>query len=353
MHSSRITVALLFGGPSAEHDISIRSLKGVLSNLNVDRYHPIAIHIDREGSWWLMNASDIADNGAIREEKGERKRVVLVPQGRALHVLDHSEGPIPIDVVFPILHGPYGEDGTVQGVLRAAGCPFVGSGVLGSAVGMDKDVMKRLLRDAGIRVSPFKTLRRYEDIPSFEQMVALFGHPLYVKPANMGSSIGVSRVTHSADYDAAVQHAFSFDSKVIIEQAIQGREIECAVLDGRPPRASIPGEIVLAPHSTYSYDAKYVLDDAVRLEVPAQLDRSIQESIQELAIRTFQLLECRGFARIDFFLDSKYQLVVNEINTIPGFTPISMFPKMWKVSGISYEALIDELIEFALDSSRY
>jgi D-alanine-D-alanine ligase len=254
--------------------------------------------------------------------------------------------------VFPVLHGPFGEDGTIQGLLKLANLPFVGASVLGSAIGMDKDVMKRLLRDASIPVGRFHAYdRTTADRIQFSHIKKALGQPLFVKPANLGSSVGISKVASRPELEAAVKKAFRFDNKILIEEFIEGREIECSVLGNDDPMASLPGEIVTG-HNFYSYEAKYIDDQGSRLEIPAKLPRATVKSVQEIAITTYKTLCCEGMARVDFFVKNDGQVLVNEINTIPGFTQISMYPKMWEASGIPYPKLIDRLIQLALQRFR-
>jgi len=256
-----------------------------------------------------------------------------------------------VDVVFPILHGPLGEDGAVQGLLKLANVPFVGAGVLGSAVGMDKDVMKRLLRDAGIPVPKFLVFGRGQK-PDYAAVTKALGSPVFVKPANLGSSVGISKAKDAAGFDKAVALAFRYDTKVIVEENIQAREIECAVLGNEAPKASIAGEII-PTHEFYSYEAKYLDEDGARLEIPAKLDAATLQRVQALAVHTFKVLACEGMGRVDFFLTPDGQLYVNEINTIPGFTKISMYPKLWEASGIGYTQLISRLIELAMERFQH
>jgi D-alanine-D-alanine ligase len=257
-----------------------------------------------------------------------------------------------VDVVFPVLHGPFGEDGTVQGLLKLANVPFVGASVLGSAIGMDKDVMKRLLRDANIPIGRFQTYdRRTARQIKFANIKKALGLPLFVKPANLGSSVGISKVNNRQELIAAVKKALRFDNKILIEEFIQGREIECSVLGNDDPIVSLPGEIVTG-HDFYSYDAKYIDDQGAHLEIPAKLPKAIVKNVQEIAIETYKALCCEGMARVDFFLKANGKVLVNEINTIPGFTQISMYPKMWEASGIPYTKLIDRLIQLALRRFR-
>ena len=250
-------------------------------------------------------------------------------------------------MVFPILHGPFGEDGTIQGLLKLANVPFIGAGVLGAAVGMDKDVMKRLLRDAGLPIGKFIALKLNDDIPTFEDIKEKLGMPCFVKPANLGYSVGINRANNEQEYKSAVNEAFEFDNKIIVEEFIAGREIECAILGNENPRASVVGEISFND-SFYSYDAKYVDEGGYRIDIPALIEPDIQTKIQEIAIETFKVLECEGFARVDVFLTADNRILVNEINTIPGFTKISMYPKLWEASGITYTNLISELIGLAI-----
>lgn len=252
-----------------------------------------------------------------------------------------------IDVVFPVLHGPYGEDGTIQGLLKLANLPFVGAGVLGSAVGMDKDVMKRLLRDSGIPVAKFLVFRKGEEF-SFEKVIKNLGLPIFVKPANLGSSVGITKVKRKSDFKRAVKNAFSFDNKILLEEAVKAREIECSVLGNENPIASIPGEIK-PNHEFYSYEAKYIDENGAEAIIPANLPEKIVKRVQELSIQTFKALNCEGLGRVDCFLKEDGEVLVNEINTIPGFTNISMYPKLWEASGISQTELIDKLITLAIE----
>jgi D-alanine-D-alanine ligase len=350
----KIKVGILFGGKSAEHEISLQSAKNVYDALDRSKFDPVLIGIDKYGNWFLNNDSHSVNLNPSSEP------VAIVPEslGSLLTydllsntVTPHHpsfSSPLPkLDVIFPILHGPYGEDGTVQGLLKLAGVPFVGSGVLGSAVGMDKDVMKRLFRDAGIPIGKFFTFKSHESLPTFAEVTKALGSPLFVKPVNMGSSVGISKVSDEEEFFAAVQEAFCYDTKIVIEEFIRGREIECAVLGDENPIASLPGEII-PTHEFYSYEAKYLDTQGATLVIPAKLDGGIQQRIQELAIKAFQTLCCEGLARLDFFLREDGEVMINEINTIPGFTKFSMYPKLWEASGIGYTELISRLIEMAM-----
>ena len=311
-------VGLIFGGQSPEHEISIQSATSVLRAINREKYDVVPIAIDKDGKWHLESMTG--------------KEICLFTEDI-------------IDVAFPLLHGPLGEDGTVQGLLKLAGIPCVGSDVLGSAIAMDKDVMKRLLRDAGIPSPRFCALQTAD--VEVEAIVEELGLPLFVKPANMGSSVGISKVTSKEGVLPAIQEALLYDRKVMIEEAISGREIECAVLGNEAPVASLPGEII--PHRDfYSYEAKYIDKEGATLVVPAKLDKCVVEEIRSLSVQAFTTLCCDGMARVDFFIREDGKVFVNELNTIPGFTKISLYPRMWEASGVSYEELIDRLIQLAI-----
>jgi len=347
----KIIVGLLFGGKSAEHEISLLSAKNVFDAIDREKFEPVLIGIDKTGRWQLNDTAQFllnSDNPSLISLTPEGKPATLQPEKRALVTLDAGGfGSVPLDVVFPILHGPFGEDGTIQGFLKLADIPFVGAGILGSAAGMDKDVMKRLLRDAGIPTGKFLTLKSHEQPPSFAEIEAELGMPVFIKPANMGSSVGISKVKNETEYTAAIKDAFQYDTKIIIEEFIAGREIECAVLGNEDPIASIPGEVI-SSHEFYSYDAKYIDEKGAVIEIPAKVDEDTKHRVQELTIKVFKTLCCEGLSRVDFFLKENGEIIVNEINTMPGFTKISMYPKMWEASGISYTELITRLIELAI-----
>ncbi|MHB9293813.1 putative D-alanine-D-alanine ligase [Hollandina sp. SP2] len=347
----KIKVAILFGGKSAEHEVSLQSAKNVFDAIDREKYTPILIGIDKSGRWLMNDASKFLLNPE------DPQRIRLNPSGDSVALIPQSRGVISnisawkqeqfIDVVFPILHGPFGEDGTVQGLLKLADIPFVGAGVLGSVIGMDKDVMKRLLRDAGIPIGKFMVLKAHEGVPDFTGLRDALGLPLFVKPANMGSSVGVSKIHDETEFKRSLEEAFIYDHKIIIEEYIQARELECSVLGNQDPVASVPGEVI-SSHEFYSYDAKYIDKQGAVLEIPASLPDHQVKAIQALAVKTFKTLAGEGLARVDFFLKADGTILVNEINTMPGFTKISMYPKLWEASGISYTAQIDRLIELAL-----
>jgi D-alanine-D-alanine ligase len=360
--SQKQRVLVLFGGRSAEHEISLLSARFVVEALDPERFEPILVGIDKQGRWQLESRESLlaagTGAGAVALSSG-LPQVSLPPRpspSGALELSVEARGALGVDVVFPVLHGPMGEDGTVQGLLELTGLPYVGAGVLGSAVGMDKDVMKRLLLQAGLPVLPYVTLRESRFAKTRAAALAeasQLSFPLFVKPANLGSSVGVSRVLEPSALGAAVDQAFSFDGKVVIEQGLdRPREIELAVLGGDEPLVSVPGEIVVNhPDGFYSYAAKYLDDVGAVTRIPAELGPSEVQRAQELSLRTFEALDCEGMARVDLFLDEHRKLWVNEINTIPGFTQVSMYPKLMAASGVSARQLITRLIEQALARS--
>jgi D-alanine-D-alanine ligase len=349
-------VLILFGGRSAEHEISLLSARNVFMALDRARFDPVLVGIDKQGRWRLE-----AEQTLIAAT-GDPRKVGLHASGAELAVPVRPAGgemvPAPLfaaeDVVFPVLHGTYGEDGTVQGLLELADVAYVGAGHLGSAVGMDKDVTKRLLAHAGIPVVPWRVCTSAElhrDPDALAVKVAALGFPLFIKPANAGSSVGVTRVKSLEGLLPALQTAFSFDRKALAEAAVDAREIECAVLGNDEPQASVPGEIIVShPDGFYSYDAKYVDPDGSSWKIPADISPETAERVRHLSVETFRALELCGMARVDFFLDRRTgALYVNEVNTIPGFTAISMYPKMWEASGLSATALISRLIDLAVE----
>lgn len=306
---NKLKIGILFGGKSAEHEVSINSANNVIKALDKDKYQITKIKISKDGKF-------------------------------NLNILKK------MDVIFPVLHGPYGEDGSMQGFLKIMNLPFVGSSVLGSAVGMDKDVMKKLFREANIPIGKFKTIRAGEEI-SFEKLSKSLGLPMFIKPANLGSSVGIHKVKNEKEFQVGIKDAFSYDTKLVIETNIKGREIECSVLGNEYPIASLPGEII-ANADFYSYDSKYINNRSVS-KIPAELDKKTIKKIQNMAVQVFKVLNCEGMGRVDFFLKDNGEILVNEINTLPGFTAISMYPKMWEASGMPVSKLLDNLIRLAQD----
>lgn len=352
MAKKKINVGILFGGKSAEHEVSLQSAKNIIDAIDRKKYNPVLIGIDKSGRWLAQGEGSYllhAGNPKLIKLNRSNRRVALVPQnGGRLTRLNGTGVAGSIDVIFPVLHGPFGEDGALQGLLKMADVPFVGAGVLGSAVGMDKDVMKRLLRDARIPCAKFIAAQSGAGIPNYADIAAALGVPFFVKPANLGSSVGISKVHGKTGYRKAVMLAYDYDHKILFEEYIRGREIECAVLGNDDPIASVPGEIIPA-HEFYSYDAKYIDEQGAQLKVPASLPAAIGAAVQRLSIAAFKALCCAGMARVDFFLRDGNELLVNEINTIPGFTAISMYPRLWQASGIPYVELIDRLIQLAFE----
>ena len=347
-----VNVGILFGGKSAEHEVSLQSAKNIIEAIDREKYTTVLIGIDKSGRWLLHDEADYllhADNPKLIKLNQSNRHVTLVPQDAGhLTCLSGGEQPGAIDVIFPVLHGPFGEDGALQGLLKMADIPFVGAGVLGSAVGMDKDVMKRLLRDAHIPIAGFIPLSFNGAVPEYAAVTAELGEPFFIKPANLGSSVGVSKVHNEPEYRRAVARAFEYDNKILLEEYIKGREIECSVLGNDDPVASIAGEII-PRHEFYSYDAKYIDEQGAALEIPARLADDTMAGIRKLSIAVFKALSCEGMARVDFFLRGDSEIIVNEINTIPGFTSISMYPRLWEASGIPYVELIDRLIQLAIE----
>ena len=352
----KLRVALLFGGKSAEHEISVISARNIFAAMDKKKYQVIAIGIDKQGRWFLDEDARLlsAREQSKVEFRGTKLVTAVLPGESRSPMVRPSTGLAfgRVDVVFPVLHGPFGEDGTIQGLLKLVNVPFVGAGVLGSAVGMDKDVMKRLLRDARAPIAKFMAFERAdENTIRLATVKKALGWPLFVKPANLGSSVGISRVANGDHFRRAIADAFRYDNKIVIEECIRGREIECSVLGNDKPIASLPGEIIVQ-QNFYSYDAKYIDEKGARFEIPARLPKAVVKKIRALALRSYRVLCCEGMARVDFFLRDNGEVLVNEINTIPGFTQISMYPKMWQASGLSYSGLIDRLIKLALERSR-
>jgi len=358
----KLRVGILFGGRSGEHEVSLTSATSVLKALDPDKYEVVLIGITRDGGWrWGAPAGE-ADAKALRDVLDQGKPVTpsVDPSHPGLVPLDSpsssaGSGGNVVDVIFPVLHGTFGEDGTVQGVLELAGIPYVGAGVLGSAAGMDKDVMKRLFRDAGLPVVPWVLVLRaeWEQEPARarRRIEKEIGYPLFVKPANLGSSVGISRVAQARKLAAALDLAAQYDRKILVEKAVDAREIECSVLGNDRPQASVPGEVIPV-NEFYDYEAKYIKEGS-ELIIPAKLTPRQTKQVREFSVRAFRAIDGAGMARVDFLLDRRTgRVFVNEINTIPGFTPISMYPKMWEASGIPYPKLVDRLIELACERQQ-
>ena len=358
-------VAVLFGGRSSEHAVSCVTAAGVLGAINKDKYEVIPIGIAKTGQWVLAGADTTQWSlaaTALPEVAPSAQTVTLAEIGGEHQLIVASPNEVPqelgtVDVVFPLLHGPFGEDGTIQGLLELSDTRYVGAGVLASAVGMDKHFMKVVFESAGLHVGPYVAVtdRQWRKDPELvRKQVDRLGFPVFVKPARAGSSMGISKVDSLADLDAAIEEARRHDLKLVIEAGITGREIECAVLEGRgtdAPRTSMPGEISVAggTHEFYDFNAKYVEDDAASLSCPADIPEEAISRVRELAAAAFDAVGAEGLSRVDFFYTPAGELIINEINTMPGFTPKSMYPQMWAASGLGYADLIDELIYLALN----
>jgi D-alanine-D-alanine ligase len=358
--NKRIRLGILFGGRSGEHEISLISAASVLKALDPAKYEAVPIGITRDGQWRVgatphQLAAEPERLLASVLSQGQTVTASADPTGPHLLPVHSGSGPAPdaqVDVIFPVLHGTFGEDGTVQGLMELADIPYVGAGVLGSATGMDKDAMKRLLRDAGLPVVEWMLVLRGEwqqDRQAWRRrIVRELAFPLFAKPANLGSSVGISKVHSPRELAAAIELAARYDRKIIVEHGLDAREIECSVLGNDQPVASVPGEVVPV-NEFYDYEAKY-LKEGSELVIPAKLGKRQSREVQQLAVRAFRAIDCAGMARVDFLLERRSgKLYVNEINTIPGFTPISMYPKLWEASGVSYTQLIDRLVSLALE----
>ncbi|MGM0524421.1 MAG: D-alanine--D-alanine ligase [Bacillota bacterium] len=351
---SKKTVAILFGGKSAEHEVSLMSAKNVIEAIDREVYDVALIGVDKQGAWHLLDEvhylDDADDAKNIRLHLTGEAIAVIPGQDSAQIINSKTNEPIKqIDVVFPVIHGTLGEDGSLQGLVRTLNLPFVGVDLLGSAVSMDKDFTKRLLKERGLKVAAGLVFKVHEQASiDFSAVKATLGLPVFIKPANQGSSVGVSKATDEASFTTAIQDAFLYDDKVLVEEAVKGREVECAVLGNAVPKASVIGEI-LPQTDFYSYESKYIDESGAVLSAPADLTPEQVEQIQTEAVRVFQTLDCEGMARVDFFLKEDDTLIINEVNTIPGFTKISMYPRLWTLSGLSYPDLIDTLIKLAFE----
>ena len=372
----RLRVGVLYGGRSGEHEVSLASAAAVFANLDRNRYEPVPIRIEKDGRWGIaerppatMSAGEVIEQARLEASRplraGREVHLVAHPSAETILSIDRSSGALSddgsralvtglnLDVIFPVLHGPFGEDGTIQGLLELANVPYVGAGVLASAVGMDKGMMKIVFAGHGLPVCAYSIVRAHEWDTQRHSIVrdlsAALGYPMFVKPANLGSSVGISKAKDDPGLEAAIDLARSFDRRIIVEAAVpDAREIECAVLGNDAPQASVPGEVIPS-REFYDYEAKY-LDAASRTVIPAELPAAAVEDVRRMAIQAFQAVDCAGMARVDFLLSRRDGAIfVNEINTIPGFTTISMYSKMWEASGVSYGELLDRLIALAID----
>lgn len=355
MKDNRLTMAIIYGGRSAEHEVSLRSAASVFNAVSTESYDLVPVLITPQGAWYKMPAD--VSSFAPTTAPSARDRLIFSPdpadRGFLLVGDPHAQEPLPVDLVFPVLHGTYGEDGTIQGLFELANMPYVGCGVLASAVGMDKVLMKCAFQDNGLFVGPFFWFLRSEwekDKHSIFEKMASREFPLFVKPANLGSSVGISRVCNSADFEKAVSLALSYDRKVLVEDAIVGRELEVSVLGNDEPIASVAGEVI-AHSDFYDYEEKYLRDTA-ELIIPAKISGDDHERAGKAAEGAFRAVDGSGLARVDMFLTPDGRIVINEINTLPGFTSISMYPKLWEATGVAYDRLVDKLVELALERYR-
>jgi len=352
-HSRKLRVGVLFGGRSGEHEVSLASASSIIRGLDPQKYEAVPIGITKEGHWLIGEGAQKMLPEVLRT--GQRVIMSADPTESALMPIDGSARGQKLDVIFPVIHGTFGEDGTMQGLLELAGLPFVGAGVLGSAIGMDKDIAKKLMQVAGIPVVPWIAVQRadWERQPKEirRAIEKKFKYPVFVKPATLGSSVGMTKVHSRAELGPALDLAAEFAMKIMVERAVSAREIEVSVLGNHDPRASIPGEIV--PHREfYDYAAKY-LEEGTQLLIPAKLKKSEVKKVQTMAITAFRALELSGMARVDFFIEKRGgKIFLNEVNTIPGFTSISMYPKLWEANGIPFRELVSKLIDLALEQHR-
>lgn len=340
--SKKKKVAILFGGRSVEHGVSVNSARNIYEYINKDRFEPLPIGITKSGQWYLTNG--------VTKDIGQGKALALILDAQSPGFILVSSGDrIKADVVFPVLHGTDGEDGSIQGMIKAMDIPMVGTGVLGSSISMNKIIAKRLLESAGLPVSNFVSFHYTErESIDYKTIKKTLGTPFMVKSASLGSSVGVSKVKNETEFKKAIEESFRYDDSILMEEFINGREIECAVLGNNPPEASYPGEIVInSKYDFYTFDAKYVDPDAVRIEVPANLDKKIAEKVRDVCIKAYKALCCEDFARVDLFLTEQGKIYINEINSIPGFTNSSMFPMMWKERGLGFTELISRLLDLA------
>ena len=340
--SNKKKVVILYGGRSVEHGVSVNSARNIFEYIDKNQFEPVPVGISKSGQWFLTNAvtKDI--------ELGKPMGLILDPQRPGFSITSSDER-FKADIIFPVLHGTDGEDGSIQGLIKAMDMPMVGTGVLGSAISINKIVSKHLLKAAGLPVTKYVTFT-YADLKKikFSEIERKLGLPFMIKSASLGSSVGVSKVKSRKDFKPALEEAFRYDNGVIMEEFITGREIECAILGNSPAQASLPGEIVISKkYEFYTFDAKYVDSEAVEIHVPAKLDAAAAKLIREVSVKAFETLQCEDFARVDLFLTKRNKVYVNEINTIPGFTNSSMFPMMWKERGISFTDLITRLLNLA------
>jgi D-alanine-D-alanine ligase len=347
-------IAIIYGGKSTEHEISIRSARNIAKAIDKTKYTLALIAIAKDGCWYAKSIEELNVETVVEPSENRLSLLPGASTGRFLNIGTGKELQ-DITAIFPIVHGTGGEDGSLQGLLKTMNIPFVGPGVIGSALCIDKDVAKRILSEAGISNSKFLAYHTSERSEiTFEIAQAALGVPMYIKPPNLGSSIGISKIHTKQEFDLAIDEALRYDRKVLIEQSIVGREIECAVLGNAEAKASPVGEVVTNEdsHTFYDYTAKYLDANGSVTMIPAKMDAALQDKIREIAIKSYKALNCEGMARVDVFLTQQNEIIVNEVNTLPGFTDISMYPKLWEAGGLSYADLITELIHLAIERSE-
>ena len=354
----KIKIDIIFGGKSVEHEVSLQSAASIANVIDKSKYKIYPVYIDQNGNWFLLPSIftlvEAADKIPEEYQKlGIETGIVIRKNTAWLIDLNMPETKTNIDLIFPVLHGTHGEDGSIQGLAKMYNLPCVGTGILGSAVSMDKDISKRLLRDAGINVAEFKVFNKFDrHMINYKEIIEKFGVPVFIKPANAGSSVGISKVYNETDFCKALDVAFRFDNKIIIEKFIMGFEIECSVLGYKNPLVSVAGEVKPkkgnGSSGFYSYEAKYIDKNGATLKIPAQLPEDILTKVRDLSLKAYKVLACNGMARVDSFVTDDYTIYINEINTIPGFTNISMYPKLFEATGIKYAELVDMLVTIAI-----
>lgn len=347
-------IAIIFGGHSSEHEVSINSARNIFKALDKTKFSPLLLGVSKQGTWFHISETEIENLSAIHDSKMKSEQTIALIRSNSKVFCFNLQTQIKneLDCAFPIIHGTNGEDGVLQGYLKTLGVPFVGCGVLSSAVGMDKEVMKIVMTNAGIPNSKYMVIKS-SDTLNFDAVAKNLGLPFFIKPANAGSSVGVHKVKSKDDFALMMNDAFKYDHKILAEEFIAGREIECSVMGlNQSPEAAVPGELIVK-HEFYSYEAKYLDENGAEIVIPAKVTAEQSENIRTLAVKTYQALYCDGLTRVDFFMKKDGTLTVNEINTLPGFTKISMYPMMWQAKGLQYSELITKLIQFAFDKNDF
>ncbi len=347
-------IAVIFGGHSSEHEVSINSARNIFKAMDKTKFSPVLIGVSKQGTWYAINEKDFETLEAINDNKMAQEQTITLirAQSKVFALNLQNQQRQELDCAFAIIHGTNGEDGTMQGHLKILGLPFVGCGVMSSAIAMDKEVMKIIMTAAGIPNSKYAVLKSYET-PDFDGLVKNLGLPFFIKPANAGSSVGVHKIKSKDEFAAKLKDSFKYDHKVLAEEFIDGREVECSVMGlNQKPEAAMPGELVVK-HEFYSYEAKYLDPNGAEIIIPAKVTAEQTEQIRSLAVKTYQALYCDGLTRVDFFMKKDGSLTVNEINTLPGFTKISMYPMMWEAKGVGYSDLITKLIQLAFDKNDF